>query len=98
MASKKEQYKQYNKQYYLKHREEKIEQSKKCWEEKAKSYKEPDLEGEEWKPLVGFEEQYLASNMGRIKSIWRMKERIIGGCLDKDGYIKITLTDRKSVV
>lgn len=92
MLDKKEQYKQYNKQYYLKHREEIIERNKKYREERIKAYKEPDLEGEEWKPLIGFEEHYLASNMGRIKSIWRTKERVIGGCLDKDGYIKITLT------
>ena len=88
MLSKKEQ----DRRYYLKHREEIIAHNKKYWEEKTKTYKEPNLEGEEWKPLVGFEEHYLASNMGRIKSLWRMKERVIGGCLDKDGYIKITLT------
>ena len=35
MLDKKEQ----NKQYYLKHREEKIEQSKKYWEEKSKAHK-----------------------------------------------------------
>lgn len=77
----------------MKHREERIAYSKKFWEEKAKAYKEPDLEGEEWRPLVGYEEHYMASNMGRIKSSWRMKERIIGGCFDGDGYIKITLTN-----
>lgn len=88
MLSKKEQ----DRRYYLKHREERIAYSKKCREEKAKAYRVSDIEGEEWLPLVGFEENYLASNMGRIKSLWRMKERIIGGCIDEDGYIKITLT------
>lgn len=90
MLSKKEQ----DRLYYLKHREERIAYSKKYWEEKAKAYNEPDLEGEEWLPLVGYEEHYQASNKGRIKSTWHMKERIIGGCFDQDGYIKITLTNQ----
>lgn len=88
MLSKKEQ----DRRYYLKHREERIEYSKKYWAAKAKAYRVPDLEGEEWLPLVGFEEHYMASNMGRIKSTWHMKERIIDGSYDKDGYKKITLT------
>lgn len=81
-----------DKEYYQTNRDKLIERSKEKWRQIAVSYKEPDLEGEEWLPLVGFEENYLASNMGRIKSLWRMKERIIGGCIDEDGYIKITLT------
>lgn len=89
MLSKKEQ----DRQYYLKHREERIAYSKKYWEEKAKAYKVPDLEGEEWLPLIVNGEHYQGSNQGRIKSTWHMKERIIGGCLDEDGYIKITLTN-----
>lgn len=84
--------KEYGKRYYEEHKEKMIQYSKDYYAAKAKSYEEPNLEGEEWKPLVGFEEHYLASNMGRIKSLWRMKERVIGGCLDYDGYIKITLT------
>lgn len=89
MLSKKEQ----DRLYYLKHREERIAYSKKCWEEKAKAYNEPDLEGEEWKPLTNYEAHYQTSNMGRIKSVWHMKVRIINGAADKDGYRKITLTD-----
>ena len=89
MLSKKEQ----DRLYYLKHREERIAYSKKYWEEKAKAYKVPDLEGEEWLPLIVNGEHYQGSNQGRIKSTWHMKERIIGGCLDEDGYIKITLTN-----
>ena len=81
-----------NREYYEANKDKFIERSKNRWKQIATSYKTPDLEGEEWKPLIGFEEHYLASNMGRIKSLWRMKERIIGGCLDEDGYIKITLT------
>lgn len=81
-----------NREYYEANKDKFIERSKNRWKQIATSYKAPDLEGEEWKPLVGFEEHYLASNMGRIKSLWRMKERVIGGCFDEDGYIKITLT------
>lgn len=79
--------------YYLEHRERILEHNKKQYQAYAEAYREPDLEGEEWKPLVGYEEHYLASNMGRLKSTWHMKERIIGGCFDQDGYIKITLTN-----
>ena len=36
------------------------------------------LEGEEWRPVVGYEGQYEVSNMGRVRSLDRM-------CLGKDG-------------
>lgn len=81
-----------NREYYEANKDKFIERSKNRWKQIATSYKAPDLEGEEWKPLVGFEKHYLASNMGRIKSLWRMKERIINGSYDEDGYRKITLT------
>lgn len=51
-----------------------------------------DLDGEEWKPLIGWEDLYEASNYGRIKSSWH--NTIINGCYDKDGYRKITLTNK----
>ena len=82
-----------DREYYQRNREKRIQYSKDYWAAKAKAYKVPDLEGEEWLPLVGYEEHYQASNKGRIKSTWHMKERIIGGCFDQDGYIKITLTN-----
>lgn len=82
-----------DREYYQRNREERIQYSKDYWAAKAKAYKVPDLEGEEWLPLIVNGEHYQGSNQGRIKSTWHMKERIIGGCLDKDGYIKITLTN-----
>lgn len=51
-----------------------------------------DLEGEEWRPLVVMGDIYEVSNYGRIKSKWH--NTIINGSLDKDGYRKITLTDK----
>ena len=83
----------YNKEYYLKNRETIRKRSKEYYE-KHKIVKEyPDLEGEVWKPLVGYEGYYLVSNLGRVKSLWNRRERIICGCLDQDGYIKMTLTN-----
>ena len=82
-----------DREYYQRNRERILTQNKKNYEAYAETYKVPDLEGEEWLPLVGYEEHYQASTKGRIKSTWHMKERIIGGCFDQDGYIKMTLTN-----
>lgn len=100
MFNKKEWSKEYRKRlkeegksYYQDHKERILAKRKQDYQAYAETYKVPDLEGEEWLPLVGNEEHYQGSNQGRIKSTWHMKERIIGGCLDEDGYIKITLTN-----
>lgn len=85
--------KEEGKSYYQDHKERILAKRKQDYQAYAETYKVPDLEGEEWLPLVGNEEHYQGSNQGRIKSTWHMKERIIGGCLDEDGYIKITLTN-----
>ena len=57
-----------------------------------------NLPGEEWRPVVGFEDGYAVSNLGRVKAIARMRtlnksgklcrnvERLLLGRLDKDGY------------
>ena len=79
-----------NRKYKQTHKEKIHQYSLLYYQRKIR--KIPDLDGEEWKPLCGFEEHYLVSNMGRIKSVWHIQERIIDGCLDKDGYRKITLT------
>lgn len=42
-----------------------------------------DMKGEIWKPLVGYEEYYMISNLGRVKSLPRNTERIINGNLLK---------------
>lgn len=59
------------------------------------------MQEEIWKGLVGAENEYLVSNMGRIKSLERrvkfrcatigVKERIIKATKDKDGYLQTNL-------
>ena len=44
-----------------------------------------------WKDVVGYEGRYLISNTGRLKSILKNKEKLIKGCLDKQGYLQYTL-------
>lgn len=55
---------------------------------KPEPYHVPDLPGEEWRDVVGFEGQYAVSNMGRVKSLdrvlphkthgtWHIRERLI---------------------
>ena len=82
-----------DREYYQRNRERILQQAKeyRLAHRVVKVY--PDLEGEKWLPLVGYEDYYQASNMGRIKSLWNGRSRIIGGCLDEDGYIKMTLTN-----
>ena len=89
--------KESNRKYYLKNREKVISRTKEYNESHKKLKDYPDLEGEEWLPLVGYEKYYMVSNLGRIRSLWvaagHRPGRVIGGCLDKDGYIKMTLTN-----
>lgn len=63
----------------------------------------PLLEGEIWKPIIGFESLYEASNLGRIKSLDRVtvnslgiKRRFFGQILKQkeracDNYLEISL-------
>lgn len=52
-------------------------------------------EEEIWKPVVGWEEAYEVSSHGRIKRVLggpgRVSGRILGGGVDKDGYITVLL-------
>jgi hypothetical protein len=34
-----------------------------------------DLTGEQWKPVLGFEDSYMVSNLGRIKSMYRQSRK-----------------------
>lgn len=58
--------------------------------------------GEIWKDIKGFEGKYQVSNFGRVKSLERLrkgkcnsfvkvKEKILKGKIDKDGYIEYAL-------
>lgn len=55
----------------------------------------PDLEGEIWKDILGFEGIYVVSNMGRVKRVMHRKHptnTIINTSLNATGYHKIALT------
>lgn len=55
-----------------------------------------DIDGEIWRPVKGFEDRYLVSNMGRVRSLGSchdtgnniivFKEKIRSISLDSDGY------------
>ncbi len=49
---------------------------------------------EEWKDIKGFEGLYKISNCGNIKSL--RKSRLLKPSTDKDGYLKVMLTDNIS--
>lgn len=85
--------KEQNRMYYLKNREILLKKSNDYYY--AHKPVIENLDGEGWKPLIGWEDLYEVSNYGRIKSLWH--NTIINGCYDRDGYIKMTLTnnDRK---
>lgn len=57
-----------------------------------------DLEGEEWRDIIGYEGLYMVSNMGRIKSFYNNKMRIIKASKRSDDYISVGLhKDGRSV-
>jgi len=55
----------------------------------------PDLEGEIWKDITGFEGIYVVSNMGRVKRIMHRKNptnTIMNTTLNGGGYHRLSLT------
>lgn len=46
-----------------------------------------------WKDIPNYEGLYQASNLGKIKSLYRNK--ILSPCKDKDGYLKVLLYKNK---
>lgn len=46
-----------------------------------------------WKDIPNYEGLYQASNLGKIKSLYRNK--ILFPCKDKDGYLKVLLYKNK---
>ena len=82
MFNKKEWSKEYRKRlkeegrsYYQMNRERILEKRKAEYLKNAEACRIQDLEGEEWRPLVGYEEHYMVSNMGRMKSLPKQKLR-----------------------
>ena len=45
---------------------------------------------EEWRPIDGYED-YLISNLGRVKSFKQGKEMILKPIRDANGYLRINL-------
>lgn len=55
------------------------------------------MKTEIWKDVLGYEGLYQVSNLGRVKSLKRNKEQIIGGGKCKGGYTQLILRkDNKS--
>ena len=50
-----------------------------------------DLDGEEWRDVVGYEGLYQVSNLGRVKSFWGKTPRIIKPTVIK-GYLRIDIS------
>jgi hypothetical protein len=46
---------------------------------------------EEWRDVHGFEGLYQVSNLGRVKSFHRKKEKIINPAVDNVGYLHVSL-------
>lgn len=47
--------------------------------------------GEVWKDIKGYEGLYQVSNLGRVKSLWYKRERILKPSKDRQGYLKVNL-------
>lgn len=57
-----------------------------------------DATDEIWRPIAGYEDRYLVSNIGRVKSISRisscgrqLKEKILKGSMTTNGYRSVNL-------
>ena len=62
------------------------------------------MTAEIWEPVVGYPD-YAVSSLGRVKRVvadWQGKhlERLLVGCVDRDGYRRVTLTakERKKIM
>ena len=51
----------------------------------------PDLPGEAWKPIEGYNGKYLVSNLGRIKSLKRANARLLTPFMNNKGYDRVCL-------
>ena len=72
-------------------------------------YSVVDLDGEIWKPVVGFESKYMVSNKGRVKGLTRyvrcntpgktmcISEKLKTQGEDGDGYLRVSFYDGSKV-
>ena len=51
----------------------------------------PDLPGEAWKPIEGYNGKYLVSNLGRIKTLKRANARLLTPFMNNKGYDRVCL-------
>ena len=54
-----------------------------------------DLDGEQWRPISGYEGLYHISNFERVKSFWKSKIKILKPALDGMGYLYLGLKQGK---
>lgn len=52
----------------------------------------PDLPGEEWRPIEGYNGKYLVSSCGRIKSLKHANARILTAFMNNKGYDRVCLS------
>lgn len=50
-----------------------------------------DLSGEEWKSIEGYDEKYLISNYGRVKSLKKHKAILLRQQMNNKGYYRVAL-------
>lgn len=55
------------------------------------------MEQEIWKSIKGYEGLYEVSNLGRIKSLWYGREKILKPYKNKDGYLQVILSKNGKV-
>ena len=51
----------------------------------------PDLPGEEWRPIEGYNGKYLVSSLGRIKSLKHTNARLLTPFMNNKGYDRVCL-------
>ena len=51
----------------------------------------PDLPGEEWRPIEGYD-RYLVSSLGRVKSLKHANARILTPFMNNKGYDRVCLS------
>lgn len=55
---------------------------------------QPNLDGEEWKPVVGYE-KYMVSSLGRIRNI---SGKLSSQSIHRQGYLRVSIDGRNTLV
>ena len=51
----------------------------------------PDLPGEKWRPIEGYNGKYLVSSLGRVKSLKHANARLLTPFMNNKGYDRVCL-------